>query len=154
MPDLKTDQLEALSFLPQVVAVINELTELIVAFKKTEQSENEILLSQHRKYKEELREAERAKETAVKEAHEKGVAEGREESRLLTSFLKYASCLRGTPSSVPGENQAAEDVLIGVYQGGEKGAAIARKLADGADEVVGEDTNFTCMLLHIYRSDV
>jgi len=147
MPELKSDQIEALSHLPKVTAVINELTEIVASFKKIEQSENEILLSQYRKYKEDLRGAERAKEIAVKEAHERGVAEGRGETKLLASFLKYASYLRGTPSNSMDENHAAEDVLIGVYQGGEKGAAVAQKLAEASDEVVGEDTTWNCISL-------
>lgn len=144
MPDLKPDQVEALSFLPQVIAIISELNELIPTFKKLEQSENDSLSAQHRKYKEDLLEAEREKEVAVKEAYAKGVAEARNETKILTSFLKYASHLRGEPSNVEGENQAVEQVLIGVYQGGEKGAATAQKLADGSDESVGEGLTFTC----------
>jgi hypothetical protein len=127
-----------------VIAIINELNELIPTFKKLEQSENDSLAAQHRKYKEDLLEAEREKETAAKEAYAKGVAEGRSETKMLTSFLKYASHLRGEPSHIEGENQAAEQVLIGVYQGGEKGAEIAQKLAEGSEEPVGEGTTFTC----------
>jgi hypothetical protein len=147
MPALKPDQVEALSFLPQVIAIINELNELIPTFKKLEQSENDSLSAQHRKYKEDLHEAEREKDVAAKEAYGKGVAEGRTETKTLTSFLKYASHLRGEPSHIEGENQAAEQVLIGVYQGGEKGAAIAQKLAEGSDESVGDGTTFTCIVL-------
>ena len=144
MPPLAPDQIEALSHLPEVVAVISELNEQISAFKKIEQSENEFLLSQYRKYKDDLRESERAKDAAVSDAFAKGVAEGRGETKIVTSFLKYASYLRGTPSIVEGENQAAEHVLIGVYQGGDKGAVVAQKLAEGAAEIVGDETSFTC----------
>jgi hypothetical protein len=144
MPPLKPDQIEALSHLPQVIAIINELNELIPVFKKIEQSENEFLLSQHRKYKDDLRESERAKDIAVKDAYAKGVADGRGETKIITSFLRYASHLRGMPSDVAGENQAVEAVLIGVYQGGEKGSTVAQKLAEASDEAVGEDTTFTC----------
>jgi hypothetical protein len=145
MPPLKPDQIEALSHLPKVIAVINELNELIPLFKKLEQSENDFLASQYRKYKEDLLQAEQTKDAAVKEAHEKGVTEGRGETKIVTSFLKYASHLRGSPSDVEGENQAAEHVLIGVYQGGDKGAAVAQKLAEASDEVVGDETTFTCL---------
>ena len=144
MPPLKPDQIEALSHLPSVIAVITELNEFVGIFKKIEQSENELVLSQHRKYKEDLRALERVKEDAVKEAYEKGLIEGRTETKILTSFLKYASHLRGMPSHIEAENSAAEAVLIGVYQGGDKGAEVAQKLAEGADEVVGDDPNFTC----------
>jgi hypothetical protein len=145
LPALKPDQVEALSFLPQVVAIINELNELIPTFKRLEQSENDYLSAQQRKYKEDLLEAEREKDAAVKEAYAKGVAEARSETKILTSFLKYASHLRGEPSNVEGENQAVEQVLIGVYQGGEKGAEVSQKLADGSDESVGDSLSFTCI---------
>ena len=144
MPALKPDQVEALSFLPQVIAIINELNELVPTFKKLEQSENDSLSAQHRKYKEDLLEAEREKEAAVKEAYAKGVAEARNETKILTSFLKYASHLRGEPSTVDWENQAVEQVLIGVYQGGERGAEVSQKLAGGSDESVGDGLTFTC----------
>src|SRR5271169_5153352 len=144
MPALKPDQVEALSYLPQVVSIINELNELIPVFKKLDQSENEILAAQHRKFKDELREAERAKDVAVKESYTIGVTDGRGETRILTSFLKHASSLRERPSSVEGENSAVEQVLIGVYQGGEKGAAVAQKLAEGSSEIVSEESQFSC----------
>jgi hypothetical protein len=144
MPQLKPDQIEALSYLPQVVAIITELNELIPLFRKLEQSENDSLAAQHRKYKDDLHEAESEKDSAVKEAYAKGVAEGRGETKLVTSFLKYASHLRGAPSHIDGENQAAEQVLIGVYQGGDKGAEVAQKLAEGSEESAGEGTTFTC----------
>ena len=120
------------------------MNELIPLFRKLEQSENDSLAAQHRKYKEDLHAAEQAKDSAVKEAYAKGVSEGRTETKIVTSFLKYASHLRSTPSLVEGENHAAEQVLIGVYQGGEKGAEIAQKLAEGANESFGEGTTFTC----------
>lgn len=126
------------------------MNELIPTFKKLEQSENDSLSAQHRKYKEDLLEAEREKDAAVREAYAKGVAEGRNEIKILTSFLKYASHLRGDPSHVDGENQAAEQVLIGVYQGGEKGAAIAQKLAEASEESVGEGTTFTCTNPYVF----
>ena len=147
MPPLKPDQVEAVSFLPQVVAIINELNELIPSFKKLEQSENEFLISQHRKYKDGLREAERAKEVAVKESYEKGVADARGETKILTSFLKYASYLRelrGPSAHAEGESQAVETVLLGVYQGGDKALSVALKLAEASGEPVSEDTSFTC----------
>jgi len=144
MPPLKPDQLEALSHLPQVIAIINELNELVPVFKKLDQSETEILAAQHRKFKDDLREAERAKDVAVKESYDKGVADGRGETKILTSFLKHASFLRERPSSVEGENSAVEQVLIGVYQGGEKGAAVAQKLAEGSSDNVSDEFHFTC----------
>lgn len=144
MPPLKSDQIEALSHLPQVIAVINELNELVPLFKKIEQSENDLLSSQYRKYKDDLHESERAKDSAVKEAYAKGVGDGRGETKILTSFLRYASHLRGTTSNVEGENSAVEQVLFGVYQGGDKAPAVAQKLVDGVLESVGENTNFTC----------
>jgi hypothetical protein len=150
LPALKPDQTEALSYLPQVVAVINELSELIPTFKKIEQTENEFLLSQHRKYKEDLRESERSKDIAVQEAYAKGVTDGRGETKIVTSFLRYASHLRGIPSDVPGENQAVESVLIGVYQGGDKGPSVAQKLAEGADEPVSDEGTFTCTSRLLY----
>jgi len=117
---------------------------MITTFKKLEKSENDFLASQYRKYKDDLREAEAQKEVAVKEAYEKGLLDGRAETKIVSSFLKYASYLRGSPSEVEGENQAAEDVLIGVYQGGEKGASVAQKLAEGVDEPVAPNAAFTC----------
>lgn len=122
------------------------MSELLPIFKRLDQSDNEFLASQHRKYKAELREAERQKEAAVKEAYEKGLSDGRAETKLVCSFLKYASILRGTPSDVEGENQAAEDVLIGVYEGGEKGASVAQKLAEGVNEPVSSNGKFTCKI--------
>ena len=130
MPALKPDQVDALSHLPQVVAIINELNELIPVFKRLDQFETDAAIAQHRKYKEDLREAERAKDVAVKEAYANGVSDGRGETKIVTSFLRYASHLRERPSTVEGENSAVEQVLIGVYQGAEKGSAVAQKLAD------------------------
>lgn len=127
-----------------MIAIITELNELIATFKKLEQSETEYLVSQHRKYKEDLHDAERRKESAVKEAYTQGLTDGRSETKVVTSFLKYASYLRGSPSDVEGENQAAEDVLIGVYEGGDKGAIVAQKLAEGVNEAVGGNEQFTC----------
>jgi hypothetical protein len=144
MPPLKPDQIEALSHLPQVVAAINELNELIPVFKKLEQTEKESQASQQRKIKDDVREAERQRIVAVKESYEKGLAEGRSETKIVTSFLKYASHLRGMPSTVEGENPAAEEVLIQVYQGGDKGAETAQKLAQGVDAPVSDKGNFTC----------
>jgi hypothetical protein len=147
MPPLKPDQVEAVSFLPQVVAIITELNELIPLFKKLEQSENDFIISQQRKYKEELREAEHAKEAAVKESYEKGVADARGETKIVTSFLRYASYLRelrGPSSHVEGESQAVENVLLGVYQGGDKALSVALKLAGASVEPVSEDSSFTC----------
>src|SRR5438552_684728 len=118
MPPLKPDQIEALSYLPQVVAVITELNELIPLFKKVEQSENDFVISQYRKYKENLHEAERAKERAVKESYEKGIANARGETKIVTSFLRYAAYLRelrGPSCHMEGESQAVEAVLLGVY---------------------------------------
>src|SRR5436305_965833 len=94
MPPLKPDQIEALSYLPQVVAIINELNELVPIFKKLEQSEQEFLVSQHRKHKDDLRDAERAKDIAIKESYEKGVVDGQGETKIVLSFLRYASHLR------------------------------------------------------------
>ena len=146
MPALKPDQVEALSHLPQVVAIINELNELVPVFRKLDQSETELLAAQHRQYNDDLRESERAKDVAIKEAYEKGVAEGRGETKIVTSFLRYASHLRERPSTVEGENSAVEQVLIGVYQGGDKGPNFAQKLAEGSSEVVSEESQFTCNL--------
>jgi hypothetical protein len=147
MPPLKPDQIEAVSFLPQVIAIITELNELIPSFKKLEQSENEFLISQHRKYKDGLREAERAKEVAVKESYEKGVADARGETKIVTSFLRYASYLReprGSSTHAEGESQAVETVLVGVYQGGDKALSVALKLAEAHSERVSEDSSYTC----------
>jgi hypothetical protein len=150
MPALKPDQIEALSHLPAVNAIITELSELLQTFKKLEQSEIEFSASQYRKYKKDVRELEREKVVAVKEAHANGLAEGRAETKLLTSFLKYASHRRQSPSHVIGENQAVEDVLIAIYHGGDSGAAVAQKLAAGTDEVVPDSQlrpdsdSFTC----------
>jgi hypothetical protein len=144
MPALKPDQVEALSHLPQVIAIINELNELIPVFKKLDQSETEIVAAQHRKVKDDLREAERVKDVAVKEAYARGVADGRGETKILTSFLRYASHLRERPSAVDGENSAVEQILIGVYQGGDKGAAVAQKLSEGLSEVVSDESQFSC----------
>ena len=146
MPPLKPDQIDALSFLPQVAAVIAELSELLNQFKKIEQSENEMLFSQYRKYKEDLHESELAKDAAAKEAYERGIADGRNETKIVTSFLRYASHLRGTPSDVPGENHAVEQVLIDVYQGGDKGPSVAQKLAEASEERVDDESTFTCIL--------
>jgi hypothetical protein len=120
------------------------LSELVSLFKKLEQSENELVASQHRKHKDDLRESENAKEVAVKESYAKGVADGRGETKIVTSFLRYASHLRERPSNVEGENSAVEQVLIGVYQGGDKGPEIAKKLAEGSSEAVNEDSPFSC----------
>jgi hypothetical protein len=144
MPPLKPDQIEALSYLPQVIAVINELNELVPLFKKLDQSENDLLASQYRKYKDDLREVDRAKEVAIKEAYAKGVEDGRGETKILTSFLRYASHLRGTVSNVEGENHAVEQVLFGVYQGGDKAPAVVQKLVEGVHETIDGITNFTC----------
>jgi hypothetical protein len=146
MPALKSDQVEALSHLPAVIAIITELTELLQLFKKLEQSEIEFSASQYRKYREDLREAEREKVLAIKEAQDKGFTEGRGETKFLTSFLKYASHRRANQSHDSLENDAAEAVLLGVYQGGEAGALVARKLADGSKEHVDENNeeSFTC----------
>jgi hypothetical protein len=112
-----------------------------------EKSENDFFASQYRKYKDDLTEADHQKEVAVKEAYERGVTDGRAEIKIVSSFLKYASYLRGTRSEIEGENQAAEDVLIGVYQGGEKGATVAQKLAEGVNEPVAVGGTFTCTSL-------
>jgi hypothetical protein len=147
MPALIPDQIEALSHLPQVVAIINELNELIPVFKKLEQSENDFLLSQYRKYKDDLREAERAKEVAVKDSYAKGVADARSETKIVTSFLRYASYLRelrGPAGHVEGEHQAVEHVLYGLYQGGDKALTVATELAEGVDNPVEEGSTYTC----------
>src|SRR5947207_8141513 len=137
MPPLKPDQIEAVSFLHQVVAIISELNELLPVFKKLEQSENDFVISQHRKYKDELREAERAKEAAVKESYEKGVTDARGETKVVTSFLRYASYLRelhGPSGHAEEESQAVENVLLGVYQGGDKALSVALKLPEAPHE--------------------
>jgi hypothetical protein len=146
-PALQSDQMEALSHLPQVIAIIAELSELLPLFKKLEQADAEYFAAQARKFKEELAEAENVKEVSVKEAYERGLTDGRKDTKVLTGFLKYASVLRESPSEVDGENQAVEDVLINVYQGGDKGAAAAQLLADGSSEVVGSNEIFTCTRL-------
>lgn len=115
-------------------------------FKKLDQSENEVVAAQHRKFKDDLHEAERSKDVAVKDAYARGVADGRGETKILTSFLRHASHLRERPSTVEGENSAVEQVLIGVYQGGDKGAAVAQKLAEGSSEVVSDESHFSCNL--------
>ena len=147
LPSLKPDQVDALSYLPQVIAIINELNELMPLFKKLDQADTESIANQHRKYKADLQEVERAKRIAIKQSYEKGLTDGRNDTKILTSFLKYASYLRESPSEIDGENQAAEDVLIGVYQGGEKGALVAQKLAEGSSELVGTNDKLTCILL-------
>lgn len=149
MPALKPDQIEALSFLPQVIAIINELSELIPVFKKIEQSENEFIVSQYRKYKDDLREAEHAKEAAVKDSYAKGVADTRADTKIVTSFLRYASYLRelrGPSGHVDVEGQTVEHVLYGLYQGGDKALAVALKLAEGGSEPAEEGSPFTCNL--------
>lgn len=153
MPALKPDQVEALSHLPTVIGIITELSELLQMFKKLEQSETQFLASQYRKYKDDLREAEREKVAAVNEAYAKGQTEGRGETKLLTSFLKYASHRRANPSHIEGENQAAEALLLDIYQGGETGALVAQKLAEGVEEPVSEDESFTCNPFSFFYSN-
>jgi len=61
--------------------------------------------------------------------------------------LRYASYLRelrGPSSHAEGESQAVENVLLGVYQGGDKALSVALKLAEGPREPVSEDSSFTC----------
>ena len=141
---LKADQLEALSHLPTVTGVVAELTELLAAFKKIEQSENEILLSHHRKAQNDLRDAEIAKVAAVKEAEERGREEARAETKAVLAFLRFASHQREVHAALSVEGSAVEAVLVGVYQGGEKAFETALKLAEGAKETVSPDNTYTC----------
>jgi chemotaxis response regulator CheB len=143
-PALKPDQVEALSHLPAVSAVVTELADLLASLKKFEQSQNDVLLSHHRKFQSDLRDAEAAKQAAVREAEERGREEARAETKSVLGFLRFASYQREVQSPSSPEGAAVESVLIGVYQGGEKAFETALKLSEGAREPVGADSTFTC----------
>jgi len=87
----------------------------------------------------------------IEEAREAGKAEGKEEAtktlKVLLKFLRAASYRRanaGPAEADSEENKAVDEALFAVYEGAEGALEACRKLGEGIDEPLSENTKITC----------
>jgi hypothetical protein len=150
---INADERKKLQDKPITLAVHKELQEIHDRLKDITEAEEKLLEKRLDDRLDEQRKAyEQKLDLAVKHAKEEGLRQGRKEKaeegtqkvECLLKFLRLAGFRRSIKSENVAEDDAIEQVLVLVYSGDVDAMSAAIKLAEGSNDVVGDDHRVTC----------